>query len=544
MNAEIIFCPHCKKEIAITEAITHQLRAQIQKESELEVKERNEKLAERERSLAEREALLAESRNDIEIELRKQFDLEKESLTTDLKEQVAAGFRSQVLDLQNVFEETRIKLRHAEENEIKLRKTQRELEERAQLSQVEFERKVDQERQILENKFSATEDTLRKEAAARLTRIEEREKELEQKKLTSEKNFEERVKSESVRLEQKARQDAEKSLGIEIRDLRSQVEEKQKELLNAQEFELHLRKEKRELENEKKTFELELTRKLDQERKQIRDETARTLTEDFQLKQLDKEKLIGALKEQLVDAQRKIEQGSQERQGEVLELELEEILATNFRQDKIEPVSRGTKGADVIQKVYNPKGQLCGTIIWESKRTKSWNEAWIQKLRDDQRESKAEIAAILTIALPEPISTFGQHKGIWVTGYSCLIGLANALRINLIALHESTASTVGKNEKMEALYAYLSGPSFRQRVDGIVEAFMSLKDDLNSERRSMMRIWAKRDKQIERVLANTVSMYGDMQGIISSLPKIKSLELKSSPLVLPSRSAKEKEDDD
>jgi hypothetical protein len=213
-------------------------------------------------------------------------------------------------------------------------------------------------------------------------------------------------------------------------------------------------------------------------------------------------------------------------QGEVLELDLEAMLRARFQTDIIEPVAKGVRGADIIQRVYTRTGQLCGSIAWESKRTKAWNDEWVVKLKDDQREMKADLAVIVTEVLPKGITAFGQVDGVWVTAVPLAGCVADTLRENLTQVSLARLSAVGKNEKMEAIYGYLSGPEFRQRVEGIVEAFRAMREDLESEKRAMMRIWAKREKQIERVTTNTTGMYGDMQGIIgSTLPEIKLLEL-------------------
>jgi hypothetical protein len=186
------------------------------------------------------------------------------------------------------------------------------------------------------------------------------------------------------------------------------------------------------------------------------------------------------------------------------------------------------KGADVIQRVCSPNGQVCGTIIWESKRTKTWSDVWIDKLKEDQREARADIAVIISTVLPKGASSIIQLNGVWVTDYTLAVGLALALRSGLMQIASAKYSLVGKNEKMEMLYEYLAGPEFRQQIEGIVEAFVTMKKDLDSERRSMEKIWAKREKQIERVVKNTSRMYGSLQGIIgSTLPELKSLEMKA-----------------
>ncbi|MBU3911351.1 MAG: DUF2130 domain-containing protein, partial [Candidatus Omnitrophica bacterium] len=167
-------------------------------------------------------------------------------------------------------------------------------------------------------------------------------------------------------------------------------------------------------------------------------------------------------------------------------------------------------------------------IIWESKRTKGWSDGWIDKLKDDQREIKADIAVLMSIVLPKEINGFTQFKGVWVTSYPLAIAVAGALRVNLIEVASAKQAAVGKAEKMEAIYNYLSGTEFKQKVEAIVEAFVTMNTDLAKEKIAMEKLWSKREQQIKKVITSTARMYGDMQGIIgASLPEIESLELKA-----------------
>lgn len=344
--------------------------------------------------------------------------------------------------------------------------------------------------------------------------------------------FVKKEKELEQRLEKEARQKAEKAFDVELKDLREQVEEKNEELQKAQKAELELRKRERELEKSKRDFELEMTRKLDEEKKKIRDMTLEEVMEEHRLKDLEKDKKIADMLTQIDELKRKAEQGSQQIQGEALEQELEDILKSAFPLDHIKPVSKGIKGADVLQKVHNQQGVCCGTIMWESKNAKAWKDSWIAKLKDDQRAVKAEIAVLMTTTLPNDVNNFAPiNNGAWVTNYTSIIGLATALRISLIQVATTKLATEGKNSKMEVLYDYLSGSEFRQKVEAIVEAFESMKKDLDQEKRAMTSIWSKREKQIERAINNTASMYGDVHGIVgSSLPQLKSLELKALPI--------------
>jgi hypothetical protein len=350
----------------------------------------------------------------------------------------------------------------------------------------------------------------------------EREKALE----AQEKDFEEKLAQERAKFEKQAKKRAEESLATELKDLKEQLEEKSKQLELSRKQELELRKRQRELEEKEQNLKLEVERTLDMERNKIREDAEKKVAEEHRMKELEKEKQLNDLRRQIEEWKRKAELTSQQAQGEVQEIELETILAQQFKSDTIEPVAKGVRGADIIQRVHDENGRLCGSVIWESKRTKNWGGDWVQKLKDDQRNAKAEIAVIVSSALPKEVNGFGKYEGIWVTDFSSAIGLATALRINLIEVAHASNALQGKNEKMELIYKYLLGTAFKQRVEAIVESFVSMKADLDAEKRSMEKIWSKRESQIERVIKNTAGMYGDLQGIIgSALPEVKILEL-------------------
>jgi len=208
-------------------------------------------------------------------------------------------------------------------------------------------------------------------------------------------------------------------------------------------------------------------------------------------------------------------------------LELETLLKTKFPRDTIEPVPKGEHGGDVLHRVLGPLGQICGTILWESKRTKNWSDGWLAKLRDDQRAAKAEIAIIVSHAVPKDIETFGLVDGIWIALPQAALPVAVALRYTLIETATARLASEGQQTKMELVYQYLTGPRFRQRVQAIVEAFGSMKEDLDKEKKAILKQWAKREEQIERVMQSTVGMYGDLQGIAGkTIQEIEGLEMK------------------
>jgi len=339
------------------------------------------------------------------------------------------------------------------------------------------------------------------------------------------KQIAEGVRAESDNIKKQARLDAEKAIDVELKDMKEQVAEKDRKIADAQKQEIEFRKKVRDLEEQKKTIELEVLRRVDTESEKIRRQTFEMSDEQHRLKDLEKDKQIQDMQKLIEELKRKSQQGSMQTQGEVLELDLEQVLRATYPLDSISPVSKGVRGADILQKVLTASGTSAGTIIWETKRTKAWSDGWVRKVKDDQREAKAELAVIVSEALPEEIQSFAQIDGVWVVSPAMALNLANVLRILLLHVCQVRLASVSVDKKMEALHTYLTGTEFRQRVEAIVEAFVSMKGDLEREKRATIKTWAKREKELDRVIVNTSGMYGDLQGIIgSSLTTIKQLE--------------------
>jgi hypothetical protein len=280
------------------------------------------------------------------------------------------------------------------------------------------------------------------------------------------------------------------------------------------------------LEEAQKKFELDMTRKLDEERKKIYDETSKKIIEEHLLKDKEKDKKLDDLKKEITEWKRKAEQGSQRDQGEILELELENNLKDRFNTDEINPISSGVSGADILQKVCSKSGKVCGTILIESKNTKNWSNNWIPKLKKDQREIKADIAIIITTALPQSVNNFDFQDGIVIVNFSNSLPVITLLRNQLFEISRINNFNIGKTEKMDILYKYVTGREFKQRVESLVEAFGGMFNELQKEKRAMNKIWSKRTIQIEQAMLGISGMYGGMQGILgSAMPEVKSLEL-------------------
>jgi hypothetical protein len=351
-----------------------------------------------------------------------------------------------------------------------------------------------------------------------------------QVRATVEADLKRRYDSQLQAAVQQAEARAKEAQAQELRLLREQLAEQERKTREAQEAELTLREEKAALEERRRELDLEVARRVDAETRKVEEQVRRTAAEEQGLKLKEKDKQIEDLKALLEAARRKSEQGSQERQGEVLELDLEQVLARAFPQDEIRPVPKGMRGADVIQEVRDGHLRPCGHIIWETKNTKAWSPSWIAKLKDDQRAAGAGVAVLVSVALPEDIRSFGLLDGVWVADLASYLPLAVALREQLIRVAFARQAAEGMQEKMAGLYRYLSGDEFRHRVEALVDTFGAMQQQVIKERRAMEKLWNERAKQIERLMTNTVGMYGAIRGVIGSrLPEIPALELAAVP---------------
>jgi len=332
------------------------------------------------------------------------------------------------------------------------------------------------------------------------------------------------------KLQAVAAREAEEKLGADLKDMRAQLDGQQTKLKEAREAELGLRRKQRELEEAKSGMELELARRLDAERRKIAEAAGRQATEAERLKLADKENIIKGLQEQIAALQQRAEQGSVQLQGETLELELEARLGAAFPSDEIVEIKKGQRGADVAQRVRSHAGFECGVILWEAKRARNWSPSWSEKLKEDQREARAELAVIVTTSPPDGLRGIGQLDGVWVCEPAFATGLAAALRQGLIRTAAQRVQQANRADKMAALYDHLCGEGFRQHIEAIVESFLGLQEQLAAEQRAFARQWKEREQQLQKAITHTALLYGGIQGIAGreSLPEITCLALPGS----------------
>ncbi|EQD76967.1 hypothetical protein B1B_01337 [mine drainage metagenome] len=435
------------------------------------------------------EALSAKLEHEIETRLQSEHGAQLQRAVTQARASVQEKSAMEVADLKAQLAERATSVERMQAEELALRHKARQLEE--------------ENRTLAERVRGEVEEQLRKEEDAR-------------------------INAAVIRMEAKIRTQSEQELQL----LQNQLASQQQRLNQAQSAELMLRKEKTAMEERQRELDLEVARKLDEEKQRLDASIRKAVNEEQVLKLKEKDKLIEGLRDALENAHRKSQQGSQETQGEVLELDLESVLIAKFPGDEIKAVKNGVRGADLIQVVRNNALQPCGTIVWEAKNAKNWSSAWIAKLKDDQRAARAGLAVLVSTTLPAAIRGFGCLDGVWVSDLASYPALAIALREQLIEVVRARVVSTGVNAKMELLYGYLSGHEFRNRIEAIVEAFTAMQAQIARERRAMEKQWAERAKQVERVISSTAGMYGALSGIVDqSLPAIHALELEGPELL-------------
>lgn len=367
-------------------------------------------------------------------------------------------------------------------------------------------------------------------------KLEEEQKAFEEKKKRENELFQQKLQQEKLKLESELQQQLRKTIASDyenqLRLLKQSAQENEEKLKTARQKEFEFLKKEQELKNKEQELEIILQKKLLEERnalmQQIRkeEESRISLKEtEYQLKLKELEKQLEDQRKLAEEMKRKAEQGSMQLQGEVQELLLEEMLRDYFPYDSIGEVGKGVEGADCIQIVRNHVGSDCGKIIFESKRTKTFNAGWVEKLKTDMRNKQADVAILVTQVYPKDMSCFGERDGVWVCSFSEVIALTTALRHTIIRISETKKAEENKGEKMQMLYSYLTGNGFRQQIETIVEGFLSMKNSISKERIQMEKLWKEREKQLERVLLSTSGLYGSIKGIAgASIGEIPLLE--------------------
>jgi len=334
------------------------------------------------------------------------------------------------------------------------------------------------------------------------------------------------LENEKHGLEKKLREKIQQELSEQIRSLQEELNQKSNSLKEFNKAKSEIERLKREKEEIKDAIEAESEKRINKILIEEKAKIRKLEEEKMQFKVYEKDQIILQLNKQLQEAQRKAEQGSMQLQGEVQELAIEDWLKSNFPLDTIEEIKKGAKGADCLQIVNTRTSKNCGSIYYESKRTKGFQGDWIGKFKGDIRAKGADIGVLVTESMPTDMDRIGLKDGVWICSFDEFKGLCAVLRESIIRLNNAVVSQENKGEKMGMLYDYLTSNEFRLQIEAIVEGFTQMQSDLESEKRSMQGIWKKREKQIQKVVLNTTYMYSSIKGIAgNAIQPIKLLEL-------------------
>jgi hypothetical protein len=469
LSAHHIQCPHCQQMIDVNEILYHQVNETLKKQYADEMLKQQAVYRNQQQALDQQRHLLATEKQQQEHFFAQRIEAEKKLIHRQLKQQLA---NEQATDIQRLHQEIAEKSSQLQEfNKIKA-------------DIIRLEREKQTQRMTLEAELSL--------------------------------RFNEQLKQQQAHLRSQLTQEMQHELSGQLSALQNEITEKSNQLRAFNQAKADIERLKREkeelhdqlmLENEQK-FSL----KLGEEKLKIQrqaEENSSLKIRELQLQLEEQKKLAEEMK-------RKADQGSMQTQGEVQELAIEDWLKNHFPLDTISEVKKGERGADCLQIVHTRLQQNCGSIYYESKRTKTFQTAWIEKFKNDIRDKNATIGVLVTEVMPSEMERMGLKDGVWICSFEEFKGLSAVLRESVIKLSEAKISQENKGEKMDLLYQYLTSNEFRLQIEAIVEGFSQMQTDLAAERRAMERIWKQREKQLEKVLLNTTNMYGSIRGIAGS----------------------------
>ncbi|MCH8234280.1 MAG: DUF2130 domain-containing protein [Bacteroidetes bacterium] len=382
----------------------------------------------------------------------------------------------------------------------------------------------------IKQKFQSQLADEKKKYEAEFENLNKAKEEFEQKKKLENELFQERMdqqlKEAKKAIEEKMKEKLQEEQSEQFNDLQKELNEKSEKIKELNRTKAEIEKLKREKAELKEAVEADAQKKLNEALLAEREKIKKTEEERNELRFKELEKQLEDQRNLTQEMKRKQEQGSMQLQGEVQELAIEEWLAAQFPLDTIEEIKKGARGGDCIQIVNTRTRQNCGTIYYESKRTKDFQPSWIEKFKADIRDKGAHIGVLVTEVMPSDMDRMGLRDSVWICNYEEFKGLCAVLRESIVQLSKAVSSQENKGDKMHMLYDYLTSNTFSMQIEAIVDGFSQMKSDLESEKRSMQRIWKQRDKQIEKVITNTIDMYGSIKGIAgNAVQSVKALEL-------------------
>ena len=549
-----IECPNCGYQIDVNDILYHQVDEALKKQYADEAAKKEAVYRAKEEEIAKQKQILAAEKIQQDQMFAQRLEVEKKALQTQLKKQLEQEQAGRLQALEQELAEKSAQVIEFNKAKADVARLEREKEEQKAAIEAESELRFSEKLKIeqaslrskltqeMQNEFSGQQAVLQQEIAAKSAQLQEfnkikayvarleREKQEQKTAIESElfAQFNEKLKAEQTALRNKVTQELQNELSGQLTVLQQEITEKSNQLKEFNQAKMEIERLKREKDELRDSVvlekEQEFSAKLNEEKLKIQrhaDESSLLKIKELQLKLEEQTRLADEMK-------RKAEQGSMQSQGEVQELAIEEWLKENFPLDVIEEVKKGARGADCLQIVHTRSRQNCGTIYYESKRTKDFQASWIEKFKNDIRDKNATLGVLVTEAMPNDMERMGLKDGVWVCTFEEFKGLCTVLRESVIKFSEAKLSQENKGDKMEMLYSYLTSNEFKLQIEGIVEGFTQMQSDLDAEKRAMARLWKQREKQLEKVLLNTTNMHGSIRGIAgSAIQAVTLLELGS-----------------
>lgn len=387
---------------------------------------------------------------------------------------------------------------------------------------------LEAERRDFQEKLAAQEG----EFARKADDLRRQQDELAKARASVEEQIRQRLEAERKQVVAAEAKKAREQVASDLDAMKQRLEESEQllearnvKLAEAQQAQAEALRKQRELDEKTREIEITIEKRVQASQAELVAKARQDASDDLKSQVSQKDAQIESLGRTVEELKRKLDQGSQQMQGEAFELELESILRGRFPLDLIEPVAKGETGGDIVHTVNGQIGAPAGVILWELKNTKNWSDTWLPKLRDNKRSAKADIALIISTALPKGVETFDLIDGVYVAHPRCAIPVALTLRQGLLEVASSRTTQAGQQSKAEQVYHYLTGSGFKQRIEAIVERFKDMRDDIDKERKFMLKTWAKREAQVSMMIESTVGMVGDLHGIMGqAMPEISAIE--------------------
>ncbi len=539
-----ITCPKCQNPIKLTESLAAPLVESAKREYERRLAQKDADILAREESLKNHQTQLEQEKQSLDQAVAARLKEERAKIAAEESKKARQALNDDITkkdadlaQLQTLFNQRGEKLQEAQKAQAQLIEAQRKLEEEKREMDLTIQKRIQESKEAIRTqaiKEAQDQASLKlfeknqelKASQEKLTQAAQREQTLAAQYQAQLKSEREKIAAEESRKAKLALDTDLKQKDDQLTELNAILKQRSDKLAEAQKLQADLLRQQRDLEDKAREMELTVQTRISEEIGKTREEAKKEAEEKLGLRLKEKEEHIASLGRKIDELNRKVEQGSQQLQGEALELQLESLLGARFPHDKLDPVPKGEHGGDLLQRIITPAGILSGTILWESKQTKNWSDTWLPKLRDDQRAAKADIAIIVSTALPKNVDSFDRVGDIWVTHPRMLIPVALCLRQSILEVAGARLASEGQQTKMELVYQYLTGPNFKRRVEAIADAFNIMREDLDKERKAIMKQWAKREEQLERVLIATTGMYGELQAIAGkNLQEVKGLEM-------------------